>query len=242
MVYGFLAVVAHLPLNGEAAGTVGLRVLLAIFWHINPKCMWTKCWQHGLTYPPPSLQKNHLPGFVILEETGWNRAKYFRLPSKNYSEGPLYILLAYGKRREVKEGKDTELWMRSLALCICHSLTQGTQPVSFGVFICNLAAEFGWIDTWVFNNEVDGGIPASPPETCFASLCTFGSIHESEPSEDPLLSCPQGWISCQSWAVLRPAWCLFMIHPIIVGPRTTESDSGNGIQPHWSSQGFRFLI
>lgn len=91
MVYGFLAVIANLPLNGQAANSV------AVLWHINPNCMWTLCWQHNWI-PPKS--------FAVLCDfrwAGWHRAKQLRMPNKNCSEGPLYIALAYGKRRKAEK-------------------------------------------------------------------------------------------------------------------------------------------
>lgn len=38
-VYSFLAAIVDLPLNGQAADTVGLRELLGVLWRINPNCM-----------------------------------------------------------------------------------------------------------------------------------------------------------------------------------------------------------
>ena len=104
MVYSFPAAIAHLPLNGQAADTVGLGGLLAVLWHINPNCMETVCWQHSLTQKKISFASlcDFRRGGV-----GWSCATSAAEENKHTKclQGPLFVLLAYGVGRKVEKKK-----------------------------------------------------------------------------------------------------------------------------------------
>lgn len=93
-----------------------------------------------------------------------------------------------------KEGREKErilnwlwVWISTFA-AVWHPC--GTQPLSLSFLICNRAAEFGWIDKWVLNNQIGGeegavGSQADPWRDDLPLSVALGSIHMSELSENP---------------------------------------------------------
>lgn len=132
--------------------------------------------------------------------------------------------------------REWEVWLSAFAT-VWHRALSLSASVSLSVIwllsLVELTSESSMV-------RLMAGSQPDPWRHVLPPSVACGCIHSQSPVKTHCLAVYNLRISCQSWAVLRPAWCLFIIHPVTVGPRTTESDSGNGIWPPWSSQAFGF--